>query len=247
MVIVRCLKITNMGYPDAYNYIQKGKWLNIHAHKRLYKNEVVVVSCAPGEAIAGADAGNVPVSAGIHPWYIQNNSSDDEQLETLAEAVKKSGIIAVGEAGLDRATDLPADIQEKIFVAQALIAAGSGKPVIIHCVRAYPDIIRLRKRFVDAPPWIVHGFGGNRQEALHLLRHDIYISLGAALINETRKIREAVMEIPPGRVFFETDEADTEVEDIYSYYSRFRGIDRERLREQVWNNYKNVFGANIYH
>ncbi|TVR70607.1 MAG: hypothetical protein EA408_11060 [Marinilabiliales bacterium] len=232
-----------MEYPDPYNYIQKDKWLNIHSHKRLYENEVVVVSCTPGEAVAVADTGNVPVSAGVHPWHIRNNSADDEQLDLLSEAVRKPAVIAVGEAGLDNAVDLPLDIQEKIFVAQALIAARAGKPVIIHCVRAYPDIIRLRKRFSDAPPWIVHGFGGNRQEVQQLLRHDIYISLGAAFTEGSKKILEAVREIPPGRVFFETDEADTGVEDVYSSYSRFRGIDRESMRERVWNNYKNVFRA----
>lgn len=225
------------------SFADRGKWLNIHAHKRLNSNEVVVMSCSPRMAVFAARTGDVPVSAGLHPWHMSPDTDLASQLDLLAEATGFSGVVAIGEAGLDRAIDMPVIEQEKVFVAQAEVAAGTGRPVIIHCVRAIPDIIRLRKKFASAPPWIIHGFGGNEQEAAQLIKHDIYISFGASLTGNRKKTLAAARALPVEKVFFETDEADIEVKEVYRVFSRFRGTDPDRLREQVWDNFLNVFGS----
>lgn len=226
---------------SALSYINHDKWLNIHAHQRRHDNEVIVVSCSPGKALEAVSRGNLPVSAGCHPWQLSDRRYCEEQLGILADAAGNEGVVAIGEAGLDRVIDKPLELQEKIFMVQAETASRLDKPVIIHCVRAYPDIIRLRKRFAGAPPWIIHGFSGNKQETVQLLKHDIYISFGCALLEKRQKILGSAAVVPFEKVFFETDESVTGVNEVYRFFSRFRQTDPDSLRKQVWDNYKDVF------
>ena len=73
-------------------------------------------------------------------------------------------------------------------------------PLILHIVRAFPEIIALKKQLSPKQPWIIHGFRGKPQLASELLRHGFYLSIGE------KYNPEAVAVIPRDRLLLESDE-----------------------------------------
>lgn len=116
--------------------------------------------------------------------------------------------MAIGESGLDRLRGASLDRQEAIFRRQVAISESVGKPMILHVVKAFPEIMRLRRELSPAQPWVIHGFRGKPQLAAELLREGFYISLGERFNRETAEI------IPADRLFVETDESRLSVEEI---------------------------------
>jgi len=98
-------------------------------------------------------------TVGLHPW--QTDDSDvEEQLELLSIQMAKPSVIALGEVGLDRLRGATLEIQKEILSQQLAMAKGSGKPVVIHCVRAWDAILAAKDKFSPSLPWAVHGFRG---------------------------------------------------------------------------------------
>ena len=51
----------------------------------------------------------------------------------------------------------------------------NNKPVVIHCVKAYNELILLKKKLKPKVPWVVHGFNQNEQILNALLKNDFFI------------------------------------------------------------------------
>ena len=99
------------------------------------------------------------LSCGIHPWHIQDANAQLEELKSRLDTF--NNIVAIGEAGLDKLHS-PVSLlqQQEIFHQQALLAEEYEKPLIIHCVKAWEEIIREKKSLRPSVPWIIHGFRG---------------------------------------------------------------------------------------
>ncbi len=81
-------------------------------------------------------------SVGIHPWYIYNVK---EQLAELKRQVSFLDVVAIGETGLDKGAEAPLDCQREIFRASASLAENAGIFLIIHCVKAWDELIASKK------------------------------------------------------------------------------------------------------
>ena len=74
------------------------------------------------------------------------------------------------------------------------------KPLILHIVKAFPEIIALKKQWRPTQPWIIHGFRGKPQLARELLAHGFHLSFG-------KKYNPASLaRTPPSRLLHETDQ-----------------------------------------
>lgn len=139
-------------------------------------------------------------SAGIHPWDV----NPDAPLQHLFEGFEKLAVrpetIAIGECGLDR---LRGDYacQSEVFIRQLEYAEALTKPVIIHCVKAIDEILRLHKAMRPRMKWTIHGFRGNAATACQLLTAGLDLSFGP------RFNPRAVAVCPPGRLHMETDDS----------------------------------------
>lgn len=80
--------------------------------------------------------------------------------------------------------------------------------MILHVVKAFPEIMALRKSLKPTQQWIIHGFRGKPQLAESLLRAGFDISLGEHFNPASAAI------IPPSRLFAETDESLLPIEEI---------------------------------
>lgn len=216
-------------------------YIDIHTHSTESGSEgtVAVRNIFPGQA--DSTKPDHLYSVGLHPWYIKQEQLDKD-LQSLQHAARNDQVVAIGEAGLDRITDTPLDLQKQAFAFQLEIAAKYGKPVIIHAVKTYPDIVEVYKNKGLDVVLIFHGFNGNRQIADQLLRHGFYLSFGEILFRGESKASSVFINLPKGRIFLETDESDKSIEAIYRQAAKLRGFKIETLKQQIHENFVNCFG-----
>ncbi len=214
-------------------------FIDLHTHHNQYTKEEVT-------AIRNVHAGdsltdnNLLFSSGLHPWNIKEGHIE-EKLDHLNTLAKQQQIAAIGECGLDKAIDIPFEIQQKIFEKQIELAKTFKLPLIIHCVKAYSELLALRKRHPKGC-WIIHGFDGNEVLAKQLISKAIHLSIGAALFNPKSKISHSIQHIPTSWLFFETDDQNTySIQEIYKQASKLLGLNTEDLKAQIFRNFAAYF------
>ena len=179
-------------------------------------------------------------SMGIHPWYV-NEESLPEDLSTIEVLAKGNKIVAIGECGLDKLKGIALDKQINIFQKQIRIAETSGLPLIIHCVKAFDELIQLKRKSRIEITWIIHGFKGSLEQAKQLTKLGFYLSFGKALIQDQLKMEEVFRQIPDDRFFMETDVSEIPIESIYARAGEIKGIGLEELNNKILQNRKITF------
>ena len=184
-------------------------------------------------------------SIGIHPWNCQQALSKlTQQLSDLeSRCLGALNVKAIGECGLDRACDVDFELQKKVFIEQIKLSERIAKPLIIHAVRSYPDIISIRKETKAKQTWIIHGFQGNEQSVEQLLKHNgICFSLGDVLFKNETKTKQLLKIIPLDKLFFETDIAERNIKEVYEKAASLSGVEMDKLRNDIFNNFVKIFG-----
>ena len=173
-----------------------------------------------------------PRCFGIHPWCVPaQDRLDSFKLEA-------EGAQMIGECGLDKCCDTPWERQMEVFVRQIEIAEQLGKPLVIHCVKAFNELMELRKTHKQTP-WVVHGFTGSTELYNQLLKADIEVSFGAAILDKRReKVRETLSKADPDRIFLETDDSGADIREIYHAAAEILG--RDNLEERIMRHYLEV-------
>ena len=107
--------------------------VDIHTHDKSRKN--AIINIYPNEELIEG----VFHSVGIHPWQTANISSFIiKQLNILAAHPQ---IVAIGETGIDSIKGASIDIQIEIFKLHVNLSEQYKKPLIIHCVKSFNEII----------------------------------------------------------------------------------------------------------
>ena len=182
-------------------------------------------------------------SAGLHPWHI-GLVNPEACLQSIGQAMGQNNVLALGECGLDRLAATDFATQLGYFRKQIELAEKHSKPLIIHCVRAFPELISQKKESKSTIPWIIHGYYGNQASTLQLLRHNFYFSVGESLLKNQQK-NEIVRLIPSDHLFLETDDGETSISDIYSLASQVLKIDEKTMTAIILINFKRLFGKEI--
>ncbi len=172
-----------------------------------------------------------PYAAGIHPWDACAIADPWPEYEFLRHA----GIAAVGEIGLDYLKGADRERQKDVFASQLEIAAERSLPVIIHCVRAFDDVMAMLGRYRSVKA-VFHGYIGNTEQTVRLINSGHYISLGETSLGSTKTVAAAGT-IPPERLFLETDDRPVAIERVYQTASAALGIPPDRLKESIYDNY----------
>lgn len=172
------------------------------------------------------------LSAGIHPRYIYNVK---EQLAELESILSRPEVVAIGEAGLDKLARTSMDIQHELFVAQALLANKMNKPLLIHCIKAWPELIAVRRAVQPHTPWIIHGFRGNGELASQLIRQGFLLSFG-------QYFNPAALQAARGTPFFtETDDKDIDIRLIYEQIASYLQLPVKQIGLQLEQNMLDTF------
>jgi len=121
-------------------------FVDIHTHRpEIQKETVTVKNLSPGEAIRAFSGRNF-YSVGLHPWKIKSEKEDNSQMQMMEDALEFDHVIFVGECGLDKLAETSFNEQIRAFKAQTFIAEEYQKPLIIHCVKAWNEIVELHKK-----------------------------------------------------------------------------------------------------
>ena len=191
----------------------------------------------PGTALVCIGNGPLPAdqghwfSVGLHPWDVTGD--DENELESIGEMAKNPQVLAIGECGFDTLKGPTHDLQEQAFIRQVDISERLHKPMILHVVRDFDSVIRLRKQLKPTQSWLIHGFRGGPQQADQLHTHGIQVSLGLKANPQT------LQQIPSDRLFLETDGLCPIIQVIQTAAAA-RNQSAVIIEEQIINN-SNVF------
>lgn len=199
-------------------------YIDIHTHKATSRSNVIeVLNISPYEECTCI------ASCGLHPWNV------DEKWEEAVTAVERmageSNIVFIGEAGIDKLCGTDLQMQMEAMERQARTAEEASKPMIIHCVKGYDEIISIKKAVKAEQKWIIHGFRGKPQLAQQLLGQGVDISLGNKFNPETAKA------IPLERLWIETDECSADICSIYKAVAETKGMDIEELKDSIYERF----------
>jgi TatD DNase family protein len=231
-------------------------FIDIHTHRLTTTSGVISVPNFSQKDLKNGfyTEGSLWASVGLHPWLLtkENFEKDFEKLSQLAD---NQNIIAIGECGLDKLKGENLAFQATAFEAQIRLAESVSKPVVIHCVRAFGEIVAIKKRLKPTVPMIIHGFNKNVKVLDELLKHGFYISIGAAILpkngiytegsrnnRENSPFLEILPKIPLDRLFFETDDAENvDISTIYETAARVLKMDVNDLKSITCNNFLRMF------
>lgn len=171
-------------------------------------------------------------SCGIHPWYSEDS---DTQMAYLNEIAPNPRIIAIGETGLDRLKGPSFEIQIPVFKKHIELSERLRKPVIIHCVKAWEELIGVKRETRPTQPWIIHGYHGKPELTDRLIREGFLFSVGD-------QINVASMQlIPLDALFCETDEDEMSIRDVYQQAARSLNMDPEQFSLRIAKNVRKIF------
>ena len=174
-------------------------------------------------------------SAGIHPKSLSDGL--EKQLIWLQEISVAENCVAIGECGLDGLIDVDEESQEKAFQAQIEIANSVKKPLIIHCVKTFSQLLQFRK--MSKVPMIVHGFNKRKTIGDDLLKNGLCLSFGKSVLYNVN-LQDFVKHLPIEKLFLETDSADFEIKELYQKVADLRNMRLEDLSKKIKNNLKNL-------
>jgi len=177
-------------------------------------------------------------SIGIHPWDADIEFSKIE----FKNFISHQNCIAIGECGLDKVIDVDLELQKNIFITQLDLALYHQKPVIIHCVKAFDEIIEICEPFQNKIRLIIHGFNKSQQLAKQLIESGFYISLGDAIFKKSDFNFNAIC---LDNLFLETDIDDKlTISEIYKSCALRFNISENDLKEKIYSNFTNLFSKN---
>lgn len=206
-------------------------FFNIHTHSLVHPESEIL---AQSPDLFPSDKLPVYTSIGIHPWFLTEENAES-QWKALQKQVSHPSVLAIGEGGLDKLKGPDMELQVKILKQQVALSEEKSLPLIIHCVKAFNELIQLKKELRPHQPWIIHGFRGKEALAIDCIRHGFYLSYGEHFQENALKAT------PQEKLFIETDESVVPVQEIYQSIALVHGIGLQELMESVKKNVKEVF------
>ena len=210
-------------------------FIDIHTHKKSTDKNVISIENKYPNSVDFS----LSFSIGIHPWFINKNKIAKE-LYIVEEKLQQKKCFALGECGLDKIIETNFELQKEVFRKQILLSEKYQKPSIIHCVKAFQEIILLKKTQKPKQIWVLHGFNKNWQVAESLLKNGILLSFGATII-KNKKLQEVVAKVPLDKLFLETDDSEIEIQAIYKKVASIKNISVLELQQKIKENFKNIF------
>jgi TatD DNase family protein len=191
---------------------------------------------------------------GVHPMHAEQvNPSTLSELRRYATTAA-----AIGEIGLDYLLTSPGrQIQRQAFRAQLGIALEAGLPVLLHCRKAFEDLLAIvREMGVGKTGGVMHSFSGSVETAQSCLQLGLHISLsGTVTYANARRPPQVAAMVPPERLLLETDAPDLAPEpyrgsvnvpahlvESARRVAAIRGIPPEELARQSSDNAIRLFG-----
>jgi TatD DNase family protein len=213
-----------------------GDYIDIHVHSgKPAEGNFILESLMAHEEKVPENFPGVAYTFGIHPWFL-NEDNFNQQLKSVGRTARNPEIIAIGEAGFDKLRGPSIELQRKVFEEQIALSEALKKPVVIHCVRAWEELLSVQKKMKPRMTWLIHGFRGNVELATQLLSKGMYLSFWFDFVlrpNAGTLLRQ----LPADRIFLETDGADVSIRAIYNKVADDLGLSVGELKSIILDNF----------
>jgi TatD DNase family protein len=202
-------------------------------------------------------------AVGVHPHDAAKVG--DDEWAGIAGAARDARVVAIGETGLDYDRVFSPILAQLANLRRNLeLAAGTGKPAILHCrsragERDAQDALLAEVRAFgsEPPPIVIHSFSGPVDYAESMLELGAVISIsGLAFRKGEEATAEVVRLTPPDRLLVETDSpylsppgaprgrnAPEWVRLTAAWVTELRGDTVERAGDALVGAYDRAFGA----
>ena len=225
----------------------------IKSAKNSQVTNIVIPSVSPKNLsqvvdLAGQDD-SLFYALGFHPMYI--DEIDDSDLHRLAECVKNSLPVAIGEIGIDLFAKKDNIKKQEYFLASQLeIAINFDLPVILHTRNAIDLVLKYLRRY-RVKGGIAHAFNGSNQQAHQFIDLGFKLGFGGAMTYPRAKhIQRLAKELPIESIVLETDAPDMppfwlektqqnqpkELEKIGTFLAQIRGLDPHKMAKIISKN-----------
>lgn len=178
-----------------------------------------------------------PVALGVHPWFIHKETIQQD-LSSLSKLATADTVKMIGECGLDKVKGADFALQLEVFEQQLILAKRLKKPLILHCVRAYDELLALAKQIDPGVAMVVHGFNKNEQLGRQLVDHGFCLSVGRAILNVDSGAASIVRETE--NFLLETDDAEHSIQEIYEAASKIKKMSIDELKALIFANWKKI-------
>ena len=222
------------------NLPQTGDYIDMHTHGGKPDEGVFIIeSLMAHEGKLPENISGVAYTFGIHPWYL-NEKNHNELIRSVESSVNHPNVIAVGEAGFDKLRGPSLELQREVFEEQVAIAEVYKRPVIIHCVKAWDELLAIQKRIKQKTPWMIHGFRGSVELARQLLSKGFFLSFWYDFVIRP-ECADLLRNMPGDRIFLETDGADIDIRTIYKKVASDLEVSVDELKYIILANFKEFF------
>ncbi len=213
-------------------------FLNIHTHKASQlPGTVSIQSLSLTDDIFLAMPKSKAISIGLHPWYAKFENLD-LQMKYLTVLAAQENVKLIGECGLDKLRGDSLPNQLNILKRQVELAEKLNKPLILHCVKAFDELIALKKELKIKTPMIIHGFNKNEELGLQLINQGFWLSLGVAVLNENSSLLNLIQQTD--HFFLETDDSERSIEEIYRAVADIKKCSINELKARIFADWKKL-------
>lgn len=142
---------------------------------------------------------------GLHPTDVRDDYKT--QLKELELHIDDSGILGIGEIGLDLYHDEGLiEIQKEAFTTQLNWAKDNHLPISLHIRNAYSESISILKTFKEGDiVGILHCFSGGIQEAKWAIDRGFKLGIGGVVTFKKNKLVNIIQEVGIQHIVLETD------------------------------------------
>ena len=215
---------------------QNGDFIDIHVHGGTPSSGIFILeSLMAHESKIPAAIAGVAFTYGIHPWFL-NESNYKQLIISVESLISQPDIIAIGEAGFDRLRGPSPELQRRAFEDQIIISEKIRKPVVVHCVRAWDELLAVHKKLKPEMSWLIHGYRGNVKLATQLISKGMYLSFWFDFVLRSGS-GDLLRHLPTDRIFLETDGADVDIKNIYDKVASDLDLSVDELKSIILKNF----------
>jgi TatD DNase family protein len=222
------------------NLPEPGDYIDIHNHgAKPYADHFQVENLMTHQNRIPDNEKGLTYTIGIHPWFLTDENFRDH-IAIVDQYAAHQNVTGLGESGFDRLKGPGFDLQQKSFREHARLAENVSKPLFIHCVRAWDDLLAEKKILKPSVPWIVHGFRGSRELAHQLFSKGLTLSFWFHFVLRAESA-PLLKSLPLQQIFLETDGGDVDIEKLYDKVAGDLNVGLEELKGIIYNNYIKLF------
>ncbi|WP_028297888.1 TatD family hydrolase [Olivibacter sitiensis] len=222
-----------------FEFSEKPFYIDVHTHRANSSEDLIAIyNVASNYLNPLAQQRHLYFSMGIHPWFVQADLWEQD-IKAMGRAAQQEEVLAIGECGLDKVCDTEWHFQEEVFIRQIQLAKKLGKPLIIHCVKAHHEVLKILEEQSFSTSVIFHGFNKKWELAKQILDKGYYLSYGTSILHANKS--ESLSKTPSAQLFLESDDKEIDIRNIYQAASAIRKEKLITTQETIQENFARLF------